>query len=191
SVQAQLDDVRSALIRYLQGVRIKSGFSKHSLMGPIGKILSEIRNGRRDPASLKGYALRVQDQSGTRASVETVAALDSGITQLIQLFASVPLSYHDQILDRLDYGIYFDLQKARLLQKEAVRKRWLDFLVKKYVSIDRLAEAWNEPVTSFEALPIFKKASGEKGKNDSAKKQDIRTFWSSELAGSEIVDEEE
>lgn len=56
--QPRIDAARQAFVIYLEEVFRKSTRSKHGLMGPVGKILNEVRSGRRDPASLKGYAIR-------------------------------------------------------------------------------------------------------------------------------------
>jgi hypothetical protein len=45
-IQPQIDAAREAFARYLQGVPRKSTRSKHGLMGPVGKILSEVKSDR-------------------------------------------------------------------------------------------------------------------------------------------------
>jgi hypothetical protein len=110
--QPTIDAIRHAFVEYIAGVPRKSTRSKHGLMGPVGKILNEIKSGRMDPASLKGYALRVHESSGKSPSAEAAAALEQGIDMLVELLGQVPTPYHDRLLDRLDYGLFFALRSA-------------------------------------------------------------------------------
>ena len=189
-VQPQIDAARQAFARYLDEVPRKSSRSKHGLMGPVGKILGEVKSGRRDPASLKGYAVRVHEAAGRGPSQGALEALEAGIDCLVKVLAAAPITMHDRVLDRLDYGLYYDLRKSALESKEARRQAWIGFVRAKYDTADRLSEAWDESFSTFDDLYLPRKAEGSKGKKASAKQQDIAGFWEAQGA-LPVVDEEE
>jgi len=187
--QLQINSSREAFVRYLDEVPRKSTRSKHGLMGPVGKILSEVKSGRRDPASLKGYAIRVHEATGKSPSPEALEALEQGIDRLVKLLADTPVTAHDRILDRLDYGLYYDLRKKALASKEARRQAWVGFLRDKYGSEKKLSGAWGEEVIAFDDLYLPRKAEGSKTKKATVRQQDIAAFWESQ--GATVVIEEE
>lgn len=190
-VQPQIDKAREAFVRYLADVRRKSTGSKHGLMGPVGKILREVKSGRSDPPSLKGYAVRVHEATGSRPSPAGVEGLESAIDCLTKLLAGAPVTAHDRILDRLDYGLYFDLRKTAIESKEARRQEWIQFLRKQYGDPGALSAAWAETVSTFEDLYLPKKAEGSRKKKATAKQQDVAAFWEAQGTAPIIEEEEE
>jgi hypothetical protein len=189
-VQSQIDAARGAFTRYLDEVPRKSTRSKHGLMGPVGKILSEVKSGRSDPASLKGYAVRVHEATGRSPSRTGLEALEDGIDCLVKLLVGAPVTAHDRILDRLDYGLYYDLRKRALESKEARRRAWIGFLRDKYGTPGQLSEAWEAPST-FDDAYLPRKTEGSKSKKASARRRDISAFWESQGAVAVDIDEEE
>ena len=179
-VQPLVDATREAFARYLGEVRRKSIRSKHGLMGPVGKILNEVKSGRRDPASLKGYAVRVHEATGRAPSAGALQALEQGIDCLVKLLAETPVTVHDQLIDRLDYGLYFELRKRDLQLKEARRQAWIKYLRDKYGNESNLSEAWGEETTSFDEIYLPKKSEGSKGKKAAVRQQDVAAFWESQ-----------
>jgi hypothetical protein len=188
TVQPKIDSAREALTRYLDEVPRKSTRSKHGLMGPVGKILSEVKSGRRDPASLKGYAVRVHEATSRSPSPAGLQALEEGIDRIVNLLTEVPITAHDRLLDRLDYGLYYDLRKQELKSKEMRRQAWIGFLRDKYGTEAKLSETWNEQIAAFDDLYLPRKAEGSKNKKATAKQQDITAFWESQGV---TTDEEE
>ena len=187
--QPQIDAAREAFTRYLDEVPRKSTRSKHGLMGPVGKILGEVKSGRRDLASLKGYAVRVHEATGRNPSLAGLEALERGINHLIGLLTEAPLTVHDRLLDRLDYGLYFDLRKRAIESKEARRQAWVGFLRGKYSNEATLSGAWGEEIVSFDDLYLPRKAEGSKARKATGKQQDVAAFWESQ--GSIVALEEE
>ncbi len=182
-VQPLIDASRKAFGRYLDefhNAARRSTRSKHGLMGPVGKILGEAKSGRRDPASLKGYAIRVHEATGRSPSQGGLQALEDGIDHLVKLLTEAPITEHDRILDRLDYGLYFDLRKKEIEAKETRRQAWISFLRGKYGNETKLSEAWREEVSKFDELYLPRKAEGSKGKKATPKQQDIAAFWESQ-----------
>ena len=191
-VQPLIDASREAFARYLDEFHKaarKSTRSKHGLMGPVGKILAEAKSGRRDPASLKGYAIRVHEASGRSPSQVGLESLENGINNLVRLLTEAPITEHDRLLDRLDYGLYFDLRKKEIEAKEAKRQAWINFLRTKYENETKLSESWGEEVSEFDELYLPRKAGGSKAKKATSKQQDIAGFWESQ--GASVVPEEE
>src|SRR4051812_33951358 len=131
TAQPTIDAARHAFADYLEQVPRKSTKSKHGLMGPVGKILSEIKSGRRDPASLKGYAIRVHETSGRGPSAASMGNLENGIDTVVKLLDDVPLPFHDRVLDRLDYGLYYELRRRQAASKEARRQAWIGYIREK------------------------------------------------------------
>jgi hypothetical protein len=189
AVQPKIDIIRQAFAQYLDEVPRKSSRSKHGLMGPVGKILGEVKSGRRDPPSLKGYAMRVHEATGRNPSPASLEALERGIDHLVRLLVETPVTTHDRLLDRLDYGLYYDLRKRAIESKEARRQAWLGFLREKYGSEARLSEAWGEEVGAFDELYLPRKGEGSKARKATAKKRDIAAFWESQ--GAAVAEEEE
>jgi hypothetical protein len=189
--QPQIDAAREAFTRYLDEVRPKPSQSKHGLMGPVGKILGEVKSGRHDPASLKGYAIRVHEATGRNPSPAGLEALEQGINHLVELLAESPVTVHDRLLDRLDYGLYFDLRKKAIESKETRRQAWIGFLREKYGSETKLSEAWGEELVSFEDLYLPRKSEGSKARKATFKQQDIAAFWESQGTTVALEEEEE
>jgi hypothetical protein len=189
--QPQIDTIRKFFTQYLEQVRSKSTRSKHGLMGPVGKILSEVKSGRRDPGSLKGFAVRVLEATGRGPSPAALRALEQGIDQLVATLREAPVTAHDVLLDRLDYGLYFDLRKKALESKEARRQAWIAFVRGKYGSEAKLSEAWSEEIAVFDELYLPSKAEGARSTKATAKQRDIAAFWESQGATVTTEDEEE
>ena len=189
AAQPRIDTVRAAFVRYLEHVPRKSTRSKYGLMGPVGKILGEVKSGRRDPASLKGYAVRVHEALARSPSPASLEGLEQGINELVKLLDDSPVTAHDQIIDRLDYGLYYDLRRAEMAAKEARRQAWIAFLRDKYGTEAKLSEAWEEAAGSFDELYLPRKVEGRKSKRATVKQQDIAAFWESQ--GAAITEEEE
>jgi len=190
AVQPHIDLIRRAFVRYVAEVPRRSTRSKHGLMGPVGKILNEVKSGRRDPTSLKGYAVRVHEAASRGPSPAGLEALEQGIDRLVKLLEEAPVTVHDRLLDRLDYGIYYDLRKEVIESKEARRQGWIRFVRNRYENESKVSEAWNEEVSSFDELYLPRKAEGSKNKKAIAKQQDVAAFWESQGAIPIVIEED-
>lgn len=188
--QPRIDAARCAFFRYLAELGPRQTRSKYGLMGPVGKILSEVKSGRRDAASLKGYALRVHEATQKRPSPSALEALAEGIDLVVHLLADAPITMHDRILDRLDYGLYYELRKQELESREARRQAWVEFLRKKYGNVEGLSEAWGMPAEDFDDVYLPRKNEGSRLRKANLRQRDIAEFWESQGAVG-IIDEEE
>ncbi len=191
SAQPTIDKARVAFADYVEQVPRKSTKSKHGLMGPVGKLLSEIKSGRRDPASLKGYAVRVHEATGKSPSPAGMENLENGIDTVVKLLEDVPVTFHDRVLDRLDYGLYYDLRKRQAASKEARRQAWIAFVRNKYGSEEALATAWDEAGATFKELYLPSASEGAQSKKATARQRDIAEFWQSQGASSSAEEEDE
>lgn len=176
SLEPVIDKIRGSFDRYLDFYPVKTSKSKHGLMGPVGKILQEVKGGKWDAPSLTGYALNIHLSNPRVKGISDAArsALDEGVAKLLDILKTTPVAAHDRILDRIDYGLYYLRRKKGLDWLESVRKEWTAFLRNRYGDGLSAAEAWKEKPESvgkdFEKLPypgkrVFNRAKGEKRKD--------------------------
>ncbi len=176
AIEPKIDEIRSAFGRYLDTYPAKTTKTKTGLMGPVGKILQEVKGGKWDAVSLTGYALNIHLSNPKAKGVSDAAraALEEGVIKLIGLLGSAPVAAHDRILDRIDYGLYYMRRKKGLEWLESIRNEWAAFLKAKYKDGESLATAWGEKVDrvgkDFEKLPypgkqVFNSARGSKRKD--------------------------
>lgn len=188
--QPQLDTIREAFARYLNEVRQKSTRSKHGLMGPVGKILNEVKSGRRDPVSLKGYAVRVHEATGGYPSPASLEALEQGIDSLVNLLNVAPVTVHDRLLDRLDYGLYFDLRKKFLKWIEERDQDFRSWLQRRYPSLEALNQSWAKQLEGWEQIRYGGSASQTYKKALPRQREDMDNFarFMKEAGKAEIAD---
>jgi len=196
-VAPEIDIIRDSFDRYLDNYPVKSARSKHSLMGPVGKVLQDARTGRWDAKSLTGYALNIH-LSNPKAkgyiSQEARQALEDGIGRLLKLLKAVPVTAQDKVVDRIDYGLYFARRAKGMEWIENMRQEFIQFLRQRYSSPEKLAQAWGgrpedygDDLTKvrYPSRGMFNQATG-------AKKTDIGEFaQQAELKGYELIEEEE
>jgi|RhiMetdeSRZDD1v2_1073273.scaffolds.fasta_scaffold514975_2 Beta-galactosidase len=175
NAQPQIDEVRDAFGRYLAGYYAKAA-TKHGLMGPVGKILREVKSGRRDPSSLKGYALRVHEASNARLSRDSMSALEDGIDRLVDLLSETPVTVHERILDRLDYGLYFELRKRFLDwldQRDTDYRLWLQ---RQYSDLKAVNAKWQTKFETWEEIRYGGKQSQTFKQASQARREDMDRF---------------
>lgn len=194
-VQRDIDSTRAALDNYLNHCQPRDTRSKHGLMGPAGKILAEVRSGRRDPESLKGYTLRVHEANQQYLDPGGIAALEEGINKLVSLLDQVPPTHVDTVVDRLDYGLYFSRRKKLVEQREALCSEFRTFLQRHYEGLPELSAAWDGPVPDWDRVYVFGPNSKTYKKANEQKKHDMANFWedlrAQAKAPAQIVLEEE
>lgn len=189
----QINAAVKAFAEYLTHVPPKSTRSKYGLLGPAGKAITELKAGRYDRDSLIGYTLRTQESTpaGQRTSdlrLDAVSALEKAVDEILNVLKAAPEPYHAAILDRLDYGLYYRLRRAQILQKEKARQDWIIFLTEKYGSAKALSEAWGREITELESLLLSKKQAPKGQKRSKAEQADIEEFYSSARAA--IIEDE-
>jgi len=196
TLEPAIDEIRGSFDRYLDTYPVKTSKSKHGLMGPVGKILQEVKGGKWDAPSLTGYALNIHLSNPRVKGISDAArsALHEGIAKLIDLLKSTPVTTHDRILDRVDYGLYYLRRKKGLAWLESVRRDWATFLKNKYGDGQSALEAWNEKADSigkdFEKLAYPSKQALSKAKGQ--KRKDMEDFIEqAQLKGYALEEEEE
>ena len=196
-VASDISDIRGHFDSYLDSYPVKSSRSKHSLMGPVGKVLQEVRSGKWDAESVAGFALNIH-LSNPRAkgfiSAEARVALREGIEDLIGLLGRIPVTARDRVVDRVDYGLYFVRRAKGLQWLEEIRQAYIGFLREKYRRPEQLAAAWGGkaagygPDFSHVGYPSRRAFEDAKGKQ----KADMAEFAEQAgLKGYELPDEEE
>jgi hypothetical protein len=193
AAQPQINAAKNAFADYTHtAAPRKSTKSKHGLMGPVGKVLSEIKGGRRDPGYLKGYVVRIHEMQSKKGGPNAAAIeqLERAIDTTVNLLSATPVPFHDEILDRLDYGLYYELRKREAASKEARMQMWRAHIKAKYGTPEALAAAWDESSISFDDLYLPKKAEASRGKRATTRQKDIADFWESQGV-SLTADEEE
>jgi hypothetical protein len=153
SAQPRVDAVRNAFDRYLDQYIPKSSRSKHGLMGPVGKILSEAKSGRSDPDYLKGYVLRVHELSQARPpSPEAVKALEEGIDLFVDLLQQAPITARDRLIDRIDYGLYFTRRKKFIRWLDERNRDYRAWLQESHADLNALNQTWGTRFKSWDEL---------------------------------------
>jgi hypothetical protein len=190
-VQPEIECSKNAFADYLQKAPRKSTKSKHGLMGPVGKILSELKNGRREPGYLKGYIVRIHRNQSERGGPSPAAMeqLERGIDTIAKLLSGAPITVHDEILDRLDYGLYYELLRRQAESRAAVSEKWREFVRARYGTDEHLASAWDEPSVTIDDLYIPKKTEGSRSRKANNRQRDVADFWESQ--GATLAAEEE
>ena len=194
--EPSIHSIRQRFDRYLDDYPVKGARSKHSLLGPVGKILREAKTDRWDAASLAGFALNIHlanPRASNYISPDAREALEIGTRELIDLLRGLPPSAQDKVLDRLDYGLYFMRRTKSMEYLERIRDEFATFLRQRYANGSMLATAWAEEITrvgeNFERVPypsrnLFRTAKGRK-------RDDIAAFvQEAELKGYAVEDEE-
>jgi hypothetical protein len=176
-VQPRIDQVRNAFNNYLDYYVPKSSRSKHGLMGPVGKILSELKRGRTDPDYLKGYILRVHElsQRGT-LSPEAVRALEDGIESVTALLRDVPTTVLDRLIDRLDYGLYFERRKKVLAWLEERNREYKTWLQRNYSTLEALNQEWGTQLKAWEQIRYAGPSSQTYKKASARQREDMNGF---------------
>ena len=195
SIEPKIDDIRDAFDRYLNTYPVKTSRSKHGLMGPVGKIIQEVKGGKWDATSLTGYALNIHlsNPKAKTISDDARSALEQGITELINLMKALPITAYDRVLDRIDYGLYYLRRKKGLAWLESVRNDWVGFLRQRYEDGQKLSEAWKEKIEKigkdFERIGYPGKKTFEDAKGQ--KRKDMEEFIkSAQLKGYDLEEEE-
>lgn len=197
SITEEIEEIKDAFDQYLDNYPAKSSRSKHGIMGPVGKILQEIKKGNWDAEGLSGYAINVHlHNPKTKGWISENARgyLEEGIEKLLALIRREPVTAQDRILELVDYGLYYRRRKKGIAWLEAVKKEWAEFLKTKYVTSEDLFKAWGEKPKKgqqgFESIGYPGKTTYENAKGQ--KKKDMGEFIKqTALKGYNLEDEEE
>jgi len=189
-VKGERESIVKTFDEYLDFYPVKSGKSKHDIMGPVAKILDRAKTRKWRADAIKGYALRIHEMNPKSGFVgkNAVDKLSQGIDDLMMLCEKTPATLLNRLIEQIDYEIYFSRRKKKIEQFEVTRKRFVEFLKGKYHTKEGLAAAWAEPNLAFE--DVYYPSKNPKKANDT-KKTDIGAFWKLPEAEKIIPIEEE
>lgn len=196
-IDKEIEGIKDAFDCYLDNYPTKSGQSKHGIMGPVGKILQEIKRGRWDAEALSGYAINIHlhnPKTNGWISENARAHLAEGIEKLLFLIGREPVTAQDRILELVDYGLYYRRRKKKMAWFEGVKNEWIRFLQEKYDTWEDLVQAWGEKSKKgpqgFEFLSYPSRKAYEDAKGQ--KKNDMGEFVKqAALKGYNLADEED
>lgn len=190
----EIDEIVAAFDRYLDDYPVKTSRSMHSLMGPVPMILDGARVRKEDVATLVGRAVRAHEmnpRTKSYLSPDALAALETATIKLLELCHKVPVTAVTKVTERVRYGLYYIRRKKGIEWLERTRHEFISFLQKKYPNDLALADAWNEPKLTFEAVRFPSKNTEGYKKANIAKKADIDAFHALPIADKAILEQED
>lgn len=107
-VRERIAEVAETLAKYLnEHYRGPPGFSKHTIMGPVGKLIGVLESGRfRDKDALLGYVINIHTNLSGPISKEAVDLLEKAISDLLAIREQVSTRTWVRFLRELDYAVY-------------------------------------------------------------------------------------
>ncbi|MBD3408044.1 MAG: hypothetical protein GF411_18130 [Candidatus Lokiarchaeota archaeon] len=151
-----------ALLEYLGTYRPEKPLtdSKHSLMGPVGKLLTRVTTtGEVNWDAVKGYVLNLHknQQAPRGVSAEAIERLDDAIAELAKLKDILPPTKWLKMIEDLDDEVFFGAFRDKLYgQRKHVTEKFQEWLKNKYTDISEINELIDEQeYTSFEDMDPF------------------------------------
>jgi len=120
-----LEEIQEDLFTYLQSYRAEAeGFSKHSIMGPVGKLFPQVlakRFGDNVDAYV-GYVVNIhRQQTGYLPSVDSIDSLKNAVSKLLRLKHGLSEREFVRVVETIDYGIFE--KKAHLIMELGQKKK--------------------------------------------------------------------
>jgi len=137
-----VEEISNKFNTYLENLNVRAT-SKHALMGPVGKILQQVKEGKLDVDFLKGYGMRVHKSDAriaARLDVSTLKSFEEGIELLSKLLLLVPRHLRPRVVELIDYKIYYKREKANVDFWEKWRTDFEEFLKKKFKNVEALVK---------------------------------------------------
>jgi hypothetical protein len=176
----------------------RRGTSKHSLLGPAGKLIGMMRSDKlATKQALIGQIVSIHENTGNRITVDGTKRLEEAVESILRTMADVPKTKRLRVLSEIDYGLYFTRKRKLLEYLDDMQKRWTKFLQDKYKNnINDLNMAWGlsdqtdiKPLADFQKLMPPTMSFQRKVSNLEQAKRDIEEFRN--RARIELVEEEE
>jgi hypothetical protein len=185
SIRLKIESIVAQFDKYLDEYPAKTAKSKHSVMGPVAKILERAQTRKWDAQALTGYALRAHEMNPkARGYLSPTArkALEEGTAQLVALCREVPVTAVAKVVERIDYSVYYVRRKKGIERLENTRQMFIRFLRDRYGdNFDSLADAWGakdaKDISTFDEIRYPSDKNEAYKKAGSAKKSDIDKFW--------------
>lgn len=125
-----VNEAVTLLEHYLEDFIPKTfAYTKHAIMGPVGKLLSLLVSGRfSNKDALIGYIINVHKNTAATEFVEenTVKKLSEAVDKLLEIKSKVSVRTWLKILSEIDYAIYkkkFENILQKIKEKEEKKER--------------------------------------------------------------------
>ena len=108
-VKALVREIVNELSEYLREyIPEKWSFSKHSVMGPVGKLISVLESGRfENKDALLGYVINIHNNTArSKISAEGVEHLKNALNKLEELRNRVNVRTWIRLMREIDYAVY-------------------------------------------------------------------------------------
>ncbi len=113
-IREEIAEIVKVLAKYLEYYRPRQpGYSKHAIMGPVGKLLGVLESGKLyDKDAVVGYVISVHRNTAATDYVppEAIKTLEEAVDKLVALREKLPSRLWIKVLREIDYAVY----KARL-----------------------------------------------------------------------------
>lgn len=123
----EIDETQAQLYAYLADfVPEKWGYSKHAIMGPVGKLLGIVAASKfgENVDSYVGYIANVHDQQSKKhLTLSGMQSLKSSVSNLIRFRQNRSERAFLKILSSVDYGVYYMKVKEISERSEAKKAR--------------------------------------------------------------------
>lgn len=158
-ISQQVAEIVALFDAYLDEYPTKGGRSKHTLMGPVAKVLERAQSGQWDAEPLTGFAVRMHEMNplaGGRVSQSAVMHLREGTEKLLTLCRAVPVTALASTVEQIDYSVYFERWVKSRQWLEARQQELVDFLTGRYNGDDAaFGKAWGLKKTARIAEQYF------------------------------------
>ena len=108
-VKALVEGIVNELSGYLKEyIPEKWSFSKHSVMGPVGKLISVLESGRfENKDALLGYVINIHNNTArSKISAEGIKYLENALNELEELRSKVNVRTWIRLMREIDYAVY-------------------------------------------------------------------------------------
>ena len=108
-VKALVERIVNELSEYLREyIPEKWSFSKHSVMGPVGKLISVLESGRfENKDALLGYVINIHNNTArSKISAEGIKYLENALNDLEELKNKVNVRTWIRLMREIDYAVY-------------------------------------------------------------------------------------
>ncbi len=149
------ENIISKLCEFMDYCKVHSTGSKHSLMGPAGKLLNLIKTpGEIDWGKVKGYIANVIRMNQNWVPPQALELLDEACNILEKIKSNIksPIQWLN-IIDGIDYELFFRLFKEDRIQRDKfVTSEFRQFLQDKYKTIDEVNKISQIKYQKFEEI---------------------------------------
>ncbi|RLE85714.1 MAG: hypothetical protein DRJ39_01145 [Thermoprotei archaeon] len=110
SIRGEIKDVADMLAEYLNNYYWpeQTGYAKHSIMGPVGKLIGVMESGRfESKEALIGFIINIHNNtSRVKISKEAIDILERAVDKLLEIRSKTTTRVWVRLLRELDYAVY-------------------------------------------------------------------------------------